>query len=146
MDGAEARLVARWGFLENEVDPCTVVTRRMELVYVNRLARDLVPADWFGRRCWQAFPIADPSCAARCVAVRAVGRGSEIVYCEETLSLTDGAQIPLGVAVIPFDDGSPEKDRALLILRPKVPMSAGTFEQSLLADARRLQVHIRDNR
>ena len=138
----EAVATARWGFLEGQVDPCTVVTRRMELVYLNGPARRLVPVGWFGRRCWDAFPVADRTCSARCPAVRAAV-GHDIVYCEETLACTDGAQMPVGVAVIPLNDTSPDEDRALLLLRPKVPAAAGRFEQALLSDARRLLADIR---
>ena len=48
-----------WGFLEDEVDACAVVSSRMEFVYLNRPARQLVPEEWFAKG--GAIP-ASPEC------------------------------------------------------------------------------------
>ena len=39
-----------WNFLEDEHDPCFVVSERMELAYINGAAQQLVPEEWFGNR------------------------------------------------------------------------------------------------
>ena len=90
---------AFWSFLEDQADACAVVTRRMNVLYLNAPARSLVPKDWFGKRCWAVFPVNDAFCAARCPAIRAVSRSDEIVYCEEKLDLGEDAPLlVLGVA------------------------------------------------
>ncbi len=128
----------RWSFLEEESDACCVVTRRMELVYLNATARSLVRADFFGRRCWEVFPVGGGACAARCPAVRAVSQADAIVYCEETVQVA-GQPVTLGVAVIPLRTAPAEPDRGLLLLRPKTAgRSDETFRDELLAYARRL--------
>ncbi len=48
-----------WNFLEDERDPCIVVSERMELVYINGAAQQLVPQEWFGKRCFEVFPVVD---------------------------------------------------------------------------------------
>lgn len=132
-----------WNFLEEEADACAVVTRRMEVIFLNPAARRLVPRRWFGCRCWEIFPVGDESCAARCPAVRAVSRGSEIIYCEETLFPRGGEPVPVGVAVIPVA-GSPEDgQRAVLLIRPKPAGAAGQdFRGELLARAEALHARI----
>ena len=125
----------RWGFLEENGDACAVVSDRMELVYLNALARGLVPEEWFGRRCFEIFPTANEVCAFKCPTIAAVHEASEIHYCEELLRMPDGAIRELGVAVIPLGGSSGDEARALLLLRPKADGS----EDSLLSDARRLR-------
>jgi hypothetical protein len=49
----------RWGFLEDNPDACAVVSDRMELIYMNQPARELVSESWFGRRCFEIFPTAN---------------------------------------------------------------------------------------
>ena len=56
----------RWGFLEEESDPCLVVSERMEFVYVNRAARAWLPDQWFGKRCFEVLPVVDEACAFHC--------------------------------------------------------------------------------
>ena len=131
---------ARWSFLEEESDGCCVVTRRMELVYLNAVARSLVPGDFLGRRCWEVFPVGDQACASRCPAVRAVSKAEAdaIVYCEETLHVA-GGPVTLGVAVIPLQMAQEGRERGLLLLRPKTAGSSDeAFRQELLEHARRL--------
>lgn len=142
---------ARWAFLEQRADPVAVVTRKMEVVYLNALARAVVTPSWVGRRCWEVFPVGESACAAKCLAVKAVGAGDEIIYCEETI-WPGGAPLRLGVAVVPLPLPLPltaettpgAAERALLLLRPRPEANGdgvgGTqFQQALLADARALR-------
>ncbi len=129
---------SRWGFLEREPDGFGVVTRGMEVLYLNAVARSLVPLRWFGCRCWDLFPVGDQGCASRCPAVKAVSRSPEIFYCEETLYGRGGVPINFGVAVIPVagQDGS----RAVLLLRPKPEGSDDeSFRRGILERAGQLR-------
>ena len=136
----KTRITNRWSFLDQEHDPCGVVSQHMEVLYLNAAARLIIPADWFGRRCWQAFPVQDAHCAARCLAVWAVGHSKEIVYCEETIYPGSGGPILVGVAVTPLGNIQADGEQAILLLRPKPADSAEeSFQRALLDDARRLQ-------
>jgi len=92
----------RWRFLESEPDGYAVLSRAMEVLYLNATARALVAPAWWGRRCWETFPVGEASCAACCPAVRAVRAANEIVYCEEVLYVSGTPQV-FGVAVIPIE-------------------------------------------
>jgi len=132
-------LASRWGFLEEQSDACSVVTRRMEVVYLNHSAQTLVPPAWMGRRCWEVFPVGASSCAARCPAVKAVSASNEIVYCEETI-YPGGKPLPLGVAVIPLGETGKDGEQAVLLLRPRAGHQEGDeFKAALLEDARNLR-------
>lgn len=134
------RLALRWEFLEKQSDACSVVTGRMEVIYVNSPARSMVGSGWFGCRCWEVFPVGDESCAARCPAVKAVHRGNDIVYCEETISAPDGSPMTLGVAVIPVRDAGGEGERAVLLLRPRpAGISEPAFLREVLERAREVR-------
>lgn len=134
----EAEIIVRWSFLEEVPDACSVVSRRMELLYLNATARSLVSPDWFGSRCWQVFPVEDGSCASRCPAVRAVNRSEDIVYCEETI-YPDEALVTLGVAVIPLGTTHEHGERSILLLRPKrAGICEDAFRRELLEDAEHL--------
>ena len=136
----KTRITNRWNFLEPEHDPCGVVSQQMEVLYLNVAARLIIPAGWFGRRCWQAFPVDDDRCASRCLAVWAVGHSNEIVYCEETIHPGRGAPTMVGVAVIPLGSMQADGEQAILLLRPKLADCAGdTFKRMLLEDGKRLQ-------
>jgi hypothetical protein len=136
----KTRITNRWSFLDQEQDPCGVVSQDMEVLYLNAAACLLIPADWFGRRCWQAFPVQDARCASRCLAVWAVGHSDEIVYCEETIYPGSGGPILVGVAVTPLGNKQADGEQAILLLRPKPADSAGDdFKRVLLEDAKRLQ-------
>ncbi|MFV1995059.1 MAG: hypothetical protein ACC661_06450 [Verrucomicrobiales bacterium] len=133
-------LAARWGFLEEEPEPCAVVSATMELLYLNRAARPLVPPCWQGRRCWQAFPVGERSCASRCPAVKAVAHSKDIVYCEEQLFPPDGQPIALGVAAIPLERALSHGEKALLLFRPKGPQKeTSAFRQNLTEKAGKLK-------
>ena len=59
----------RWSRLEDCSDASAVVSRRMEVLYLNPAARSLVPPRWRGLRCWEVFPVRDRSCASPCPAM-----------------------------------------------------------------------------
>lgn len=125
----------RWGFLEDDPDACAVVSDRMELVYMNAPARELVSETWFGRRCFEIFPTANDVCAFHCPTMTAVHESADILYCEETLRAPGGRVRELGVAVIPLGGMSHDEARALLLLRPKPESTRG----ELLEEASRLR-------
>lgn len=136
----KTRITNRWSFLDQEHDPCSVVSQHMEVLYLNAAARLIIPADWFGLRCWQAFPVHDDRCASRCLAVWAVGHSNEIVYCEETIYPGSGVPLMIGVAVTPLGNMQADGEQAILLLRPKPADAAeDAFKRVLLEDARRLQ-------
>lgn len=127
-----------WSFLENVADPSAVVTRSMQVVYLNASARSLVPEEWRGLRCWEIFPVGEQSCASRCPAVKAV-QSEGISYCEEEI-YPGGAAVRLGVAVIPLPEAAHGDARAVLLLRPKdSELSEDSFREALLSDAVALQ-------
>jgi hypothetical protein len=129
-----------WGPLEEISDASVVVTRSMQVLYLNATAKSLVPEDWRGLRCWELFPVGDTSCASRCPAIKAVQSASGISYCEEEI-YPDGAPVRLGVAVIPLPDESLRAARAVLVLRPKnSELPEETFREALLRDALALRV------
>ncbi len=135
----QKRMASRWGFLEAERDACSVVTRQMVVVYLNEVARSLIRPGWFGRRCWDVFPVGEESCASRCAAVAAVSKADDIVYCEETIYAGDGSPLRLGVAVIPLRATPPADERAVLLLRAKTPgMAEEVFRRELLERAAEL--------
>lgn len=136
----KTRISNRWSFLDQQSDPCCVVSQRMEVLHVNAAARPLIPEDWFGRRCWQAFPVQDNRCASSCPAVWAVSHSDEIVYCEETIYPGGGEPVTVGVAVTPLGNTQADGEQSILLLRPKPADSPGdAFQRALLEDARRLQ-------
>ena len=130
----------RWRFLEEELDPCGVVSREMEVHYLNAAGRALVPVHWFGRRCWQVFPVGEEGCASRCPAVQAVRNSSEIVYCQEHLYPGGGTSLKLGIAVIPLEKPRKDGERAILLFRSKdTEVSEDAFRGTLLKDAENLR-------
>jgi len=128
----KVELATRWDFLEEEEEPCAVVSGGMEILYLNEAARSLVPPHWQGRRCWRVFPVREGTCASRCLAVRAVSDSDDIVYCEEQLFPPGGQPIALGMAAIPLGRALDQGEKALLLFRPKDPQKeASAFRQSL---------------
>jgi len=144
-------VTARWVFLETLADACAVVTSGMEILYLNRAAREIVGAGWFLSRCWDVFPVWGGGCSARCPAVQAVrgacaevADGDEFVYCEERLDLGRGEPIPLGVVVIGVDDHPLSRERGLLVLRPRRSNEdAVAFRSDLLDAAAEILVTVR---
>jgi hypothetical protein len=131
----------RWGALEREQEPCIVVSERMELVYINAAARQLVPGMWFGKRCFEVLPNVDESCALHCPKIRAVNESPDVVYCEETITIGKTEQ-DFGVALIPLGPGGDTPARAILLLQPKDGSDDKTFQAQLLMDAKGLAKRI----
>jgi hypothetical protein len=130
----------RWSCLEDEREACVVVSERMELVYINAAARQLVlPDEWFGKRCFEVLPIVDETCAFRCPKIQAVNEALDIVYCEETVSLGKDDRRVFGVGLIPLGPVAEDHARAVLLLRAKEESGAeSAFRAQLLADAKSL--------
>lgn len=130
-----------WNFLNEQTDPCVVVSDRMEFVYVNQAAQALVPEQWFGKRCFEVLPVADETCAFHCPKIEAVNEGSDqtspaVVYCEETLIGGHLERVVLGVGLIPLAPERPDRARAVFVLRRKGDQTEGAgFESQLLEDA-----------
>jgi hypothetical protein len=128
----------RWNRLEDEREACVVVSDRMDLVYINQAARELVPGEWFGRRCFEVLPIVDEACAFHCPKIRAVNESVDIVYCEETIFVEKTPRV-FGVGLIPLGPTSGNHARAVLLLRAKgESVDESAFQARLLSDAKSL--------
>lgn len=126
----------RWSFLEDERDACVVVSERMELVYINAAARELVPGEWFGKRCFEVFPVVDETCAFHCPKIRAVNESLDVVYCEETVCSGDKDCVVFGVGLIPLGPEGDDRARAVFLLRGKKEGGEESeFRAQLLLDA-----------
>ncbi|MBI4587075.1 MAG: PAS domain-containing protein [Planctomycetes bacterium] len=134
-------LALRWGFLEEEKEPCAVVSHRMELVFINAAGRALLPEEWFGKRCFEVLPTVDEKCALHCPTIRAVNESVEPVYCEEVVQGKARTPFEFGVAVIPLA-AAPGQDPAkavLLFRQKKLQIGETTFQTQLLEDAAALR-------
>jgi hypothetical protein len=133
------RTALHWSRLEDEQEACVVVSDRMELVYINTAARDLVPGEWFGKRCFEVLPIVDEACAFHCPKIRAVTESVDVVYCEETVFVGNNERRVFGVGLIPLGPGGDDRARAILLLRAKgESVEEGAFRAQLLTDAKSL--------
>ena len=135
----------RWSFLEEVLEPCLVVSERMEFVYVNTAARDLVPDGWFGKRCFEVLPVADETCAFHCPKIRAVNEAADIVYCEESVRAANGLSAVFGVGLIPVGPGVDERARAVFLLRRKDrahEQAEGEFKAQVVKAAERVRGRI----
>ena len=129
----------RWSRLEDEREACVVVSDRMELVYINTAARELVPGEWFGKRCFEVLPIVDEACAFHCPKIQAVNESVDVVYCEETVFVGTNERRVFGVGLIPLGPGGDDRARAVLLLRAKgEAVEESAFRASLLTDAKSL--------
>ena len=129
----------RWSRLEDERGACVVVSDRMELIYINAAALELVAGAWFGKRCFEVLPITDEACAFHCSKIQAVRESRDVVYCEETVSGGVNGQRILGVGLIPLKPGSDDHARAVLLLRDKdQSLEDSAFRAQLLTDAQSL--------
>ncbi len=128
-----------WRFLEETPDPCAVIGADMKLVYLNGPARSLVGPDWFGKPCWEVFPVADQNCAASCPAVRAISGGCQISYCEEKICAADKPPSHLAVAIVPLPAARDQNPGAILLMRPKPGDEETQFRSRLMDDARKLR-------
>ena len=128
----------RWSRLEDEREACVVVSDRMDLVYINMAARELVPGEWFGKRCFEVLPIVDKACAFHCPKIRAVNESVDVVYCEETVFVGETPTV-FGVGLIPLGPSSGNHARAVLLLRAKgESVEESAFRAQLLTDAKSL--------
>ena len=133
----------RWEFLENERDACAVVSRRMELLYLNEAGRALTLPHWFAKRCFEVLPNRDEHCAWHCPTITAVSEAESITYCEEALSPSGGPSVTLGTAVIPLEHSDEDGAKALLMFRHKTSDGEETrFRERLLADASDLHARV----
>jgi len=129
----------RWSRLEDEREACVVVSDRMELVYINTAARDVVPGEWFGKRCFEVLPTVDKACAFHCPKIRAVTESVAVVYCEETVLVGNDDRRVFGVGLIPLGPGGDDRARAILLLRAKgQTVDERAFKAQLLTDAKSL--------
>ncbi len=143
----EDELVARWSFLDEESEPCAVVSDRMEVVYLNRSGRALGSPDWFGKRCFEVLPVTDAWCALHCPTIKQVNETREIAYCQETFRGEEGADINLGGAIIPVTRPEERQGQALLVLRRRdADDDEKAFRERLLADAGALKVKVATKR
>lgn len=136
-----------WNFLEDEHDPCIVVSERMELVYINGAAQRLVPEEWFGKRCFEVFPVVDETCAFHCPKIDAVSESPEtspkVVYCEETVYTGTLDRVVLGVGLVPLGEERADHARAVFVLRTKdASADARAFESNLLQDAEHVRQRV----
>ena len=129
----------RWSRLEDELGACVVVSDRMELVYINAAALELVAGEWFGKRCFEVLPIVDQACAFHCPKIRAVNESVDVVYCEEAVLVGNNERRVFGVGLIPLGPRSDDHARAVLLLRAKEEsVEEGAFRAQLLTDAKSL--------
>ena len=143
LDELRDEAALHWNWLEEERDPCVVVSERMEFVYANAAARALVSGPWFGKRCFELLPVVDETCAFHCPKIIAVTESTDVVYCEETVC-SDGSDCDVfGVGVIPLGTGRVDRGRAVLLMRDKDEGRAGAdFEAWLLRDAKAMRDRI----
>ena len=126
----------RWSRLEDEPGACVVVSDRMEIVYINAAAVNLVAGSWFGKRCFEVLPTVDKACAFHCPKIRAVNESVEVVYCEETVRVGHDDQRVFGVGLIPLGPAGGDRARAILLLRAKDPsVEDNAFQTQLITDA-----------
>lgn len=136
----------RWSRLEDERGACVVVSDRMELVYINGAAQELVAGAWFGKRCFEVLPIVDEACAFHCSKIQAVSESGDVVYCEETVSAGENGRRIFGVGLIPLKPRSDDHARAVLLLRDKgASVEDSAFRAQLLTDAKSLARRIVDD-
>ena len=112
----------------------------MELVYVNTAAQGLLPEEWFGKRCFEVFPVADQTCAFHCPKIDAVSAASDssprVAYCEETLYQSNLDRVVLGVGLIPLSAARRDRARAVFVLRKRDDADdPQAFESRLVGDA-----------
>jgi len=135
----EEEATLRWGFLEGESEALAAVSDRMELVYLNEAARKLVPMTWFGKKCFEVFPVADKLCAFSCPTIDAVNEATEIQHCHESLRLDNGVNRELEVAVIPLGSAKRRASALLLLRNHEIQVNAEEEEKHLFAEAERVR-------
>ena len=135
-DGLQDEAALHWNWLEDEPDPCVVVSERMEFVYANAAARALVPGRWFGKHCFELLPVVDETCAFHCPKITAVTEATDVVYCEETVCSGGQDCEVFGVGLIPIGTGRADRGWAVFLMRGKdEKISEPEFEARLVRDA-----------
>ena len=138
----EDEAAIRWGFLEEDALALAAVSDRMELVYLNESARELVPVSWFGKRCFEVFPVADELCAFSCPTIHAVHEATEIRHCHESLKLDNGVNRELEVAVIPLGSAKKRATALLLLRNQEILANPEEDERKLFEDAERVRQRV----
>jgi hypothetical protein len=141
VDELQDEAAPHWNWLEDEPDPCVVVSERMEFVYAHAAARELVPGRWFGKRCFELLPVVDETCAFHCPKITAVTESTAVVYCEETVCSQGPDCDVFGVGVIPLGTDRVDRGRAVLLMRGKDEGRAGA-EFEVRPDARGIRDRI----
>ena len=112
------------------------LSERMEFVFANAAARELVPERWFGKHCFELLPVVDEACAFHCPKIASVTEATDVVYCEETICPQGQDCEVFGVGLIPLGTGRADRGRAVLLMRGKnVITPEPDFEAKLLRDA-----------
>ena len=115
-------------------------------VHILRVQK-LVPQEWFGKRCFEVFPVVDETCAFHCPKIDAVSESPEtspkVVYCEEALYTGTLKRVVLGVGLIPLGAERADHARAVFVLRNKDASAEGqAFESRLLQDTEQVRQRI----
>ena len=122
----------------------------MELVYINGAAQQLVPQEWFGKRCFEVFPIVDETCAFHCPKIDAVSESPEtspkVVYCEEAVYTGTLERVVLGVGLIPLGAERADHVQAVFVLRNQdASTETSVFQSQLLRDAEQVRDRVLSN-
>jgi hypothetical protein len=142
-DELQDEIALHWNWLEEQADPCVVVSERTEFVYANAPARTLVPSEWFGKHCFKLLPVVDQTCAFHCPKVTSVTEATEVVYCEETVCSHGPDCEVFGVGLTPLGPGRTDRGRAVLLMRGKSVITPGLdFEARLVHDAEAMRDRI----
>jgi len=128
----EQQTALRFSFLDEETEPCVVVSHRMEIVHANQPAREILEPGWFGKRCFEMFPTSDDECAWHCPTIDAVTRGQGIEYCQENLVQKNGQPLHLGVAVVSLAPLHDDLARSVLLMRPRTTADSDADREELL--------------
>ena len=102
---------------------------------------------WFGKRCFEVFPVVDETCAFHCPKIDAISESPEtspkVVYCEEALYTGTLERVVLGVGLIPLGAERADHARAVFVLRNQdASTEAGVFQSQLLRDAEQVRQRV----
>ena len=111
---------------------------------MNEAARKLVPMSWFGKRCFEVFPVADELCAFSCPTIHAVHEATEIQHCHESLKLDNGVSRELEVAVIPLGSSRQRATAVLLLRSREIQLDPEDDERKLFAEAEKIRARVKE--
>jgi CRP/FNR family transcriptional regulator len=136
----------RLGGLDEELDPCVVLSPRMDVLYVNPAAKKIVPSSWIGRPCWQTFPVVEQIYGTSSSVARSIRRSCESLFCVERI-ISHGKRHDYGVAIVPLTGSGGgreihESANALLVLRRKEDDLDATFESRLVHDGELIRARL----